>query len=218
MLALDAARGRAGMVHLLDLLPFLRVVSGTRHPLHFPARADPADPGCARVISGAAANGKGGKSADLPARRVALVAALVLACATIALAAPWKGLRRDPLASYRLPPGYEALRIWLHEHASKDAPVMLGPSHAYAYFWDARLEGCIVPVPWTTTDALRPAMRAAGARYAVLDYSLLRNRADLRAWVDAADDSVRLVKLPAPWRVAFRDPADPPAFIVLAAD
>ncbi len=152
------------------------------------------------------------------ARRVALIAALVLACATIALAAPWKGLRQDPLASYRLPPGYEALRIWLHEHASKDAPVMLGPSHAYAYFWDAGLEGCIVPVPWTTTDALRPAMRAAGARYAVLDYSLLRNRAGLREWVDAADDSVRLVKLPAPWRVAFRDPADPPAFIVLAAD
>ncbi len=154
----------------------------------------------------------------VPARRIALAAALLLACATIALAAPWKGLRLDPLASYRLPPGYEALRLWLHAHASKDAPVLLGPSHAYAYFWDAGLEGCIAPVPWTTADALGPAMRAAGARYAVLDYSLLRNRAGLREWVDVADDSVRLAKLPAPWRVAFRDPADPPAFIVLAAE
>ena len=66
---------------------------------------------------------------------------------------------------------------------------MLGPSHAYSYFWDAGLDGCIVPVPWTTTDALRPAMRAAGARYIVLDYSLLRDRAGLREWADVADDS-----------------------------
>jgi len=154
----------------------------------------------------------------IPARRAALGTALVLACATIALAEPWEGLRQDPLASYRLPPGYEALRVWLHAHATENAPVMLGPSAAYAYFWDAGLDGCIVPVPWTTTDALGPAMRAAGAHYAVLDYSLLRNRAGLREWVDVAGDSVRLARLPAPWRVAFRDPADPPAFIVLTAE
>ena len=151
-------------------------------------------------------------------RRAIMGTALLLACATIALAAPWEGLRQDPRASYRLPPGYEALRAWLHAHASENAPVMLGPSHAYSYFWDAGLDGCTVPVPWTAVDGLRPAMRAAGARYAVLDYSLLRNRAGLREWVDVADDSVRLAKLPAPWRVAFRDPAEPPAFIVLTAE
>jgi len=95
---------------------------------------------------------------------------------------------------------------------------MLGPSHEYSYFWDAGLDGCTAPVPWTTTDALRPAMRAAGARYVVLDYSLLRDRPGLRSWVEVADDSVRLATLPAPWRVAFGDSADPPAFVVLTPE
>jgi hypothetical protein len=150
--------------------------------------------------------------------RPALAAALLLSCATIALAAPWPGLRQNPRAGYRLPSGYEALREWLHAHASQSAPVMLGPSHEYAYFWDAGLDGCTVPVPWTTAEALPEAMRAAAARYAVLDYSLLRDRPGLRALAEAADDSVRLPqKLPPPWRIAFRDPADPPAFVVLSA-
>jgi hypothetical protein len=155
--------------------------------------------------------------ATITGRRPALITALLLSCATIALAAPWEGLRQDPRASYRLPPAYEALRDWLHAHASKSAPAMLGPSHAYSYFWDAGLDGCVVPVPWTTADALLPAMRSAGARYVVLDYSLLRARPGLRELAEAADDSVRLAKLPALWRLAFRDRADPPAFVVLTA-
>jgi hypothetical protein len=162
--------------------------------------------------------GRAMRRQTIPVRRAAMGTALFLTCATIALAAPWEGLRQDPCACYRLPPGYEALRTWLHAHASKNAPVMLGPSHEYSYFWDAGLDGCTVPVPWTAADAFRPAMRAAGARYAVLDYSLLRDRPGLRAWVDAADDSVRVGTLPPPWRVAFRDVADPPAFIVLTAE
>jgi len=162
--------------------------------------------------------GKALRRRTLHARWVALGAALLLMCATIAFAAPGEGLRHDPRAGYRLPAGYEALRVWLHAHATKDAPVMIGPSHAYSYFWDANLDGCTVPVPWTTTDALWPAMRAAGARYAVLDYSLLRDRPGLREWADVADDSVRLATLPAPWRVAFRDSADPPAFVVLTPE
>jgi hypothetical protein len=55
-------------------------------------------------------------------------------------------------------------------------------------------------------------------RYVVLDYSLLRDRPGLNEWADVDDDSVRLAKLPAPWRIAFRDPAEPPAFIVLTPD
>ncbi len=151
-------------------------------------------------------------------RWVALGTTLFLACTTVAFAAQGEGLRQDPRAGYRLPSGYEALRLWLHSHTGKNAPVMLGPSHEYSYFWDAGLDGCTVPVPWAAADALLPAMRAAGARYVVLDYSLLRDRPGLREWVDAADDSVRLATLPAPWRVAFRDPAEPPAFIVLTPD
>ena len=162
--------------------------------------------------------GRAVRRRTIPARRAALGTALLLACATIALAAPWQGLRQDPRAGYRLPPGYEALRAWLHAHAAKNAPVMIGPSHAYSYFWDAGLDGCTVPVPWATADALLPAMRAAGARYAVLDYSLLRDRPGLREWVDVADDSVRMATLPAPWRVVFRDSADPPAFVVLTPE
>jgi hypothetical protein len=151
-------------------------------------------------------------------RWTALAAALILACSTIVLAAPGEGLRLDPRAGYRLPPGYEALRVWLHAHAGKSAPVMLGPSHEYSYFWDAALDGCTAPVPWVAVDALQPAMRAAGARYVVLDYSLLRDRPGLREWVEVAGDSVRLAALPAPWRVAFRDSASPPAFVVLTPE
>jgi hypothetical protein len=164
---------------------------------------------------------RAGKSAHwrtITVRRAALGTALLLACATVALAAPGEGLRLDPRACYRLPGGYWELGAWLHEHAAKNDPVMMGPSHEYAYFWDAALDGCIVPVPWTNADALRTALRSAGARYVVLDYSLLRNRAGLRKLADVADDSVRLAKLPPPWRVAFRDRAEPPAFIVLTPD
>jgi 4-amino-4-deoxy-L-arabinose transferase-like glycosyltransferase len=75
------------------------------------------------------------RHAHLPAtnagsRLVPLVALGLLGLSLLFLAVLPVG---DPLASYDVPPGYEALRDWIRTHVGRDEPYALGPTHVFLF-------------------------------------------------------------------------------------
>ncbi len=149
---------------------------------------------------------------------IGLVVLLTLGNVAFAMTRP--NFRKNPARCYTIPSGYHELLSWLRENVTGEKKCMLGPSHAYSYFWTSKLDGRIVPVPWVgSMEELQEVITDQKISYVVIDYSTMRNRRpSFRGWVDMEGQVLRLKKTPPGWRKVFSlDELNPP-FLVFAID
>lgn len=130
---------------------------------------------------------------------------------------------RDPLTSYDIPPGYDALRDWLRSNVGRDEPFVLGPTHIYPFqAYSPDFPRRQVPLPKVESlAALNAHLRQQGIRVVVLDIEAYsRNRALFRGLVDLDGETATLhLAAPIPgWQLVAHRWDAPAHFLVFRLD
>ena len=113
------------------------------------------------------------------------------------------------------PPGYSELLTWLRDHSTENTVRMMGPSHAYEYFWSASLRGRRIPVPWVKSmEELQSVIRKKRVRYVVVDYSTLSQRRPAFAgWIRLKGKTVPVEQTPPGWQEIFTAGSSPAVIV-----
>lgn len=143
---------------------------------------------------------------------------IVLTSGSIVFAATRPNVRKNPMHCYATPPSYHELVGWLSKNVSGEKKCMLGPSHAYSYFWTSKLDGKLMPVPWVRSmEKFQDVIKKQGVSHVVIDYSTLRNRmASFRGWIELDGQVLALKKTPPGWKKVFASSPTAPAVMVFS--